>query len=102
MALRIVSLGTVTVTTAGTRVQISANDISAVSIIIQADSVNTGAIYVGDSTVDSNDFVLCPGQSIPLGGDSIRGNSQAFFLSDIYVDAENDGNIVRVIYVKQR
>jgi len=102
MPLRLVSLGTVTVTTAGTAVQISANEISASSIIIQASDLNTGKIFYGDSTVDSTDTFLCPGQSVPLAGDSLRGISEALFLSDLFVDAENDGNAVHVAYFKRR
>lgn len=102
MAQRIVSFGTVTVTTAGTRVQVSSTELSGSSIIIQADELNTGKLFVGDSDVDSTDFFLHPGQSLPLGADSVRGITEGLFLSDIFLDAENDGNAARIIFIKRR
>lgn len=103
MALMLIQLGTVTVSTAGTAVALKTGDeISATSIMLQADSNNTGNIYYGDSAVDSTGLFLGPGESVPIGGTSIRGITEGLFLNDIYIDSDADGNAVRVGYYKRR
>lgn len=52
-----VTISPVTVTTAGTRKQIFATSLAVKSVIIQADNLNTGKVYIGDSTVSSSNGV---------------------------------------------
>lgn len=94
------ALGKVTVTTAGTRVQITSSDIRATSVTIQADAANTGDMYVGDSTVASNKaLTLDARESVSLNGDTVAGNTEEFNLSEIYVDSSVNGESVHVFYL---
>ena len=103
MALKLVPLGVVTVTTAATAVPLTSTARPASTIFIQADKLNAGDIYVGDSTVDStNGIVLEPGATLPLSGDQIRGITEGLILSDIFIDADTDGNSVRVYFLARR
>jgi len=56
----LVKLGHVnkTVATAGTRVQLSTTSKLITDLIVQANSGNSGVIYVGDSTVSSSVFAI--------------------------------------------
>lgn len=77
-------IGSVTVTTPGTAVALasSGNAVSAVSLRARAD--NAGAVYVGDSAVDSsNGYRLEPGDELNL---SFR---ETIDLRRFFVDAES-------------
>ena len=77
------------VTTAGTRVQLSAQACKAVSIAAKA--ANTGDIYLGDSGVTSaNGRILEPGDTIDLSIDD---------LSRLYIDSEEDGEGISYLWV---
>lgn len=103
MGQKLKPLGNVTVTTAGSRVRLTTSDIPATSIAIVADPLNTLNVYVGDSTVSaSTGFPLAPGDVMPLSADRTRGYSEEMMLSDIYVDADTNGNKVRVFYLGRR
>lgn len=68
-----------TVTTSGTRVQLTATPTTISSVVIKGLAANTGKIYVGDVTVTtSNGFELAAGATI-----SIAVND----LSKVYIDA---------------
>lgn len=59
-----VGSGSNTVTTAGSRVQLSAISVPCKKVIIQSASGNTGNTFVGDSTVSSsNGLVMYPGSA---------------------------------------
>lgn len=80
-----------TVTTAGTRVQISTTSRPVTGVIIRALSTNTGTIYVGNATVaSSNGFPLLMGEAI-----SIPINN----LNKVYIDSSVNGEGVRYIAV---
>lgn len=72
-----------TVTTAGTRVQLSSNAIE--GAVLQAPSTNTGVIYVGGSNVSSSVFgaELQPGQATGLAIDNAN---------KIWIDASVNGD----------
>lgn len=73
----------VTVSTAGTRVQLGSNTLT-VGVIVQALSTNTGLIYLGDSAVSSgNGFELQAGQATSAG----VSNTNA-----LWVDASVNGD----------
>lgn len=84
-----------TVTTAGTRVQVSTDALLNVrSAVVQALATNTGVIYVGGSNVDSTHGVtLQPGESITLEVEGDHLN-----LSSVYIDAATNGDKANVIY----
>lgn len=76
-------IGTTTVTSAGTAVQISATSVPCYAVYVQAHESNTSAITVGDSTVVA---ALSGRKGITL----YPTNSQKFVVSDLnmlYVDA---------------
>lgn len=86
----------VTVATAGTRVPLSATRLLAASFAIQADSANAGDVFIGDVSVTAaNGFLVT---SLGLNGDDVRGISQDFDLSKIYIDSDTDADAVRVLY----
>jgi hypothetical protein len=95
-------LGAVTVTSAGTRVQLTASDIAAYAVLIQANPANTGNIFVGDSTVSSsNGAILEPGDFFVVEPD-ISEEMDEVNLSDIYIDAATNNDSVRVQYMTVR
>lgn len=103
MGQHIKTLSVVTVATPGTRVQLSATPVlDSASIIIQADTANTGNVYVGDVTVTSlNGILLPPGAAISLDGDEVGGNYLQIDADKVYIDAATSGNKVRVAAITQ-
>ncbi len=105
MAAYPITLTPITVTTAGTRVALSATTIFTSSILIEADTLNTGYIYWGGVDVTStNGNSLAAGQGTSISADLLKhdlshGNHQKIDLSTVYVDASNNGNKVRVTYL---
>ena len=79
-----------TVTTAGTRVQITANPDHITRITFKALTTNTGDIYVGGSSVSSTvGHTLAPGESVAL---DFSPNTEV--LSNFWVDAAVNGEKV--------
>lgn len=82
--------GVQTVSTAGTRVQLSSST-AIKTVTIRAYSTNTGLIYVGDSSVTSaNGFQLSPQETVSL---------DIANLSSIWLDAESNNSGVSYIYL---
>ncbi|MDA1256934.1 MAG: hypothetical protein O3C10_03710 [Chloroflexi bacterium] len=82
-------IGTVTVTTAGTRVQVvaSGNAVSAVSF--RARGSNSGPVYVGDDTVAAGDgYEISPGDEMTIRCRDLID------LRRFYIDAANNGDKV--------
>ena len=103
MAQKLNTAAIITVSSAGTAVQISSVDTPVTSIVLQADVDNTGNVFIGDSTVSaSNGIELTPGQSFELKSDQIPRQDGELILSDIYVDAATNDDKVRVSYIKRR
>lgn len=103
MVVKHFSLGEITVTTAGTRVQVTSIDTPVAAVWVQAHPSNTGAIYVGNETVDStHGIILHPGRAVEFTPPEIRGNELEFILSDFYLDAETNGDSAIVWYIKRR
>lgn len=95
-------LAAVTIDVAGTQEQVTTSLIYAVSVLVSADSANTGKIYVGDADVDSTNGVeLDPGESMSINAESYRGGEVRVLLSDIYVDTATNGNKARVSYIER-
>lgn len=97
---------TVTVTTAGTRVQaITDSDYKPTSIYFEALGTNTGYIYVGLSTVSSTVHIsrLSAGEGIEIKADGIGGHgrigSTGIQASAFYVDSSVSGEKVQVTYL---
>jgi hypothetical protein len=89
-----------TVTTAGTRVAVTATTtILPSSVYFEALGSNTGFIYIGLVTVSSTVYIsrLAAGQGIEisLDGDNVR---QGLQLSNLYADSSVNGEKVLVTY----
>jgi len=105
-----VQMGAVTVTTAGTRVRLTAGqsdptaDILTPWIYLQAAEANTGVIYVGLSTVASTAYIaaLGAGEAIQISAGQVRGSQGEYSLNDFYVDSSVNGEKVYVTYDKAR
>ena len=93
----------VTVTTAGTRVQVSATTtLKPTSIYFEALGTNTGYIYVGLVTVTSTLYItrLSPGQGYSICVDSMGASRMGndFQLSAFYLDSSVSGEKCLVTY----
>lgn len=83
--------GQVTVSTAGTRVQISSTSAPILSVTIRTDVGNAGNVFVGGSNVSSTTgYIMGPGETVSLDIDD---------LTDLYIDAANDDDSVSYIAI---
>lgn len=104
MAAQITTLPIVTIPTAGVPVPLSATPIFASSIILEADTLNTGQIYWGDSNVSAaKGNSIKPSQPYSITCDTNKfdlshGNATKLDLSLIYIDTDTNNNKVRVTY----
>ncbi len=90
-----------TVTTAGTRVQISTTPLLVRSVIVCGMTGNTGHIYFGGSTVAAaNGVDLSAGDCTGWVPIASTGGSTAYDLSSVYVDASVSGEGANVTYAK--
>lgn len=103
MALLLATSSVVTVTTAGTAVQLSSEARPIPSIVIQGDLTNTGNIHLGDSTVTSSTgLAIGPGETVEITGSEVGSATAELILSDLYIDADVNGEGVRVAFFKRR
>ena len=86
-----------TVTSAGTAVQLSTTSTLVSSIIIRAMEDNSGAVYIGDSTVSSSTGKIEPRTSISFSGDQ---NTGTLNLNAIYVDSGTSSDGVDFWYTE--
>ncbi len=101
MAAGLVTKSAVTVTTAGTRVVLSATTLWCNSIIVQADTANTGYVYIGDSSVAStNGIALAAGESYSITI-SVNGRNDEIDLGLLYADTSVNSNKVRVAVIQR-
>ena len=78
--------GTITVTTAGTRVQ-AAHKGNVRSLVFKARQVNTGDICIGGSDVSASEgFILAPGEAVQLNFRFAISTAQ------IWADSFNNGD----------
>jgi hypothetical protein len=83
--------------------QITTSDIPCSTVIFQAQDSNTGLTYVGDSSVGAQlGVALDPGEVFSISADQSGRNGEELLLSDFWVDAENDGNVLKISYIKRR
>jgi hypothetical protein len=91
-----------TVTTAGTRVALAAATQRVRSLMIQAESTNTGVIYIGDITVSSTvkGATLTAGNSLTIEA-PVMGQAGAddLDLASIYIDSSVNGDKVSVLFI---
>ena len=91
-----------TVTTAGTRVAVSASGLYAAQVALRAPAGNSGVIFVGGSDVSSaNGWSLAAGDTLSYGDLRNGEMSQQVNMSLIWIDASVNGEGIQVIYSKQ-
>lgn len=90
----------VTVTTAGTAVKISSNHIPTSELLIEVPTSNTGGIYGpgGSDVASANANLLLKGEFKTLVGPQIGSHTEEMYLDEIYIDAENNGDVAYVTY----
>ena len=101
MAIQPLTL-TKAVASAGTAVAIGTRPAIG-TCIIQADTGNTRKVFIGDSSVETSTGIsLDPGDSMSLQGPQGRGWTDEYNLSDIFVDAANSADLIRIMaFVKK-
>ena len=104
MPSKVTPLAELTIPTAGTAVQANANPIQAAAVAFEADKDNTGYIYIGLSDVSSNKYIaaLKKGEQLEFEASIIHGNTDAYIVSDYYIDTETNGNTVHISYQHRR
>jgi len=91
---------TTSVTTAGTRVQLTSADIKTIAVLMQAKVANSGQIYIGDKAVSSTNagIELGAGDSMTLSASEMGWKGQLMALNEIWLDTSNSGDGVWVSY----
>lgn len=91
---------TITVTTAGTRVQFNATDLEAAVVSFSAPSGNTGDVFIGDSSVSATaGFCIPKGTTIQVQDmNAALGHGETLNLKNVYADAATNGDKVSVLY----
>lgn len=106
MAIKPLTLNELEITTGGVARPVSdaaAADRPVSSLTITALDSNTGDMYVGDSSVVAGTGTpLPPGAVAVLTGDEIRGITEEFYLSDVYINSGTAGNKVRLLAFQRR
>lgn len=98
MAVKLKTVSTVTVSSAGTAVPLSATSLLVYSVSVQSLRTNTGYQYIGDSTVtSSNGQEFGPSDVAEVEGPSSpRGGQEQFDLSEIYVNSSTSSAEFRI------
>lgn len=93
-----------TVTTAGTREQLTTNTVKSPSVLIQALRANTNPIFVGNNSVSSTThFVsLSAGGSVNLSAVDFGWAGAQMDLSDIWLDVTTSGEGVVVGFLDRQ
>ena len=90
-----------TVAVTGTAVPLSSTSLKVQSLIIIADSSNTGTIYIGDSAVDAPTRLGIPlvaSQDVTVDPTEYFGTDELIDLKNIYMDSSASGDSVNVSY----
>lgn len=106
MGIGPVTLAQITVTTAGTRVQVSASKNSCVQVRFEAPAGNTGAgIYIGDSSVSATRYMAYipkgTGITFSMLNHGASPNSNEYDLTKFYVDGAANGDKLNVGYFER-
>ena len=86
------------VTSAGTAEKIVASKTMVTSVVIVAKTANTGNVFVGQSSVDSTNSPLEPGDSYTRTSDTVGGTPIHFDLNQMWVDSAVSGEGIDVFY----
>lgn len=93
-----------TVTTAGTREQLTTNTVKSPSVVIQAKRANTNPIFIGNNQVSStNHFIsLAAGGSVNLSSVDFGLAEAQIDMSSIWLDVTTSGEGVIVGYLDRQ
>ena len=96
------TLAQVTVTTAGTRVPLSATPLLVRQALIQWAPANAGNIYIGEADVVATKCIILnaanPGLTLE-GEDTVADENSVYFdLGNVYIDAATSGDKVNIAY----
>ncbi len=96
-------VSTLTVTTAGTRVQATAASTTAISVYFEALKTNSGIIYVGDSTVSATKYIaaLTAGSGFGISTDAQGHVGGEIQLTTLYADTSSSGDKVQMTYLQR-
>jgi hypothetical protein len=96
-----ISVNTITVTTAGTQIQVTSTPIYVESVYIEALGTNTGFIYVGDENVSSTAYAarLAAGEGFSLNVQKGKADDR-INLDNIWIDSSVNGEKAQVTYLK--
>jgi hypothetical protein len=104
LTLQLKVLSDVAVATAGVPVPLSGTSLLVRQAVIQYDGGNTGDIFVGESDVTQTKCLVLNSTSPSLAleaEDTVADEDNVFFdLADVYIDAANNGDKVKVAYVE--
>ena len=91
-----------TVTTAGTRERLTTSNKAVASVVLQAESSNTGVVYVGDSQVSaSNGIALNASNTIAFTNDDLGSSDAKISMKDIWLDVSVSTDGVMAIYLER-
>jgi hypothetical protein len=90
----------VTVTTAGTQVQVSATPIYVDQFIVEGKRGNTGFIFVGDADVSSADYAVSLASAVNHRFVAPHQDNK-IDLSSVWIDSSVNGEIAMVTYYKK-
>lgn len=94
------SVASVPVPSPGTPVPLSAVDLYVTSVIIQSSPGNLGFMYIGGPDASLVSFPLDPGRAVELFGDALDNGTTALLnLAEVFVDADQAGENVNVLYL---
>ena len=91
------------VTTAGTRVALTATETLVRQVVVQWHPSNTGNVYIGDVTVAAGVGLIlnASNPSVSFAADDTMADEDAvyFDLAKIYIDSANNGDKVKILYM---
>ena len=96
----VISSPVVAVPTPGTPIPLSLTPLYVTSFIIKASPGNVGFMYVGGNQPGSTMIPMEPGRSMELWGDNLDNGTTALInLAEVFVDADNPGEDVILMYL---
>ena len=95
---------TITISTAGTPVTVTASEQLVSSVTLVAESTNSGVVRTGDSATDGPSGVgvgLAGGEAIVFDPSEYEGTTEEVDLNEVYVDSSVNGDVISVIYYER-
>ncbi len=93
------------VASAGSAVQLYGSSLVVRAAIIQAESSNTGNIYIGGSAVSSTDYgimlMAATNEAMVLSAEQLGAREGRIDLYDVWIDSAQNGDGVSVLYLEE-